>query len=252
MSKLLKKIQIEENGILEDYVFDSTTGVKGYDYYSTDEMVVGKWIDGKPIYRKYFKVNITLQANTWNSSIANDFNGEQPVKVAAINNDAKHSYEGFDCQFYTDNKVYLKLPQPCNITNLFIWYTKTTDQPDSFKEETIELTAEHKTGETFNGKPVYEKIEESTNIQLGKWYSPTGIKTPNVEKVIEVSGYWDSGANGSVEPLAARVDASTYGSSVEYHQGTHGMSGEFAVYLGTSLSSVKTLRLKAKYTKTTD
>lgn len=40
-------------------------GVGGYDVYSTSETVIGKWIDGKPIYRRVFQY--TLSGSSWNT-----------------------------------------------------------------------------------------------------------------------------------------------------------------------------------------
>lgn len=40
-------------------------GVGGYNVYSTSEMVIGKWIDSKVIYRQVFQY--TLSGNSWNT-----------------------------------------------------------------------------------------------------------------------------------------------------------------------------------------
>lgn len=43
---------------------DSGTGSPALEVYSTEEQVIGTWIDGKPIYRKVFEKNLTSNAAT--------------------------------------------------------------------------------------------------------------------------------------------------------------------------------------------
>lgn len=249
MSKSIKKLSLKQGDDIEDFYFDATTGVKGYDLYGTDEIVVGKWIDGKPIYRKYFNVDIALQANTWNSSIVNDFNGEQPVKAAAINDTAKHSYEGFDCQFYTDNKVYLKSPQSCNISDLFIWYTKTTDQPDSFEEENVELTSEHKTGETFNGKPVYETWRTFTVPNSNSAVKVGNVTDLNIDTMLEIYGMMNDKTHFISFPDVLASSGSFFGIMVR----DFGTTGEYNVYVACAQATAtfknQPIHVRFKYTK---
>lgn len=67
---------IQENILLTNYVDNKLT-------YSTDEIVVGKWIDGKPLYRKVFQ-NVSITSS--NSDLV-DISGlgiQTVVKVYGI------------------------------------------------------------------------------------------------------------------------------------------------------------------------
>lgn len=65
-------IQVEEGPNATNYVpyLNLEEAMKENQIYSTDERVIGKWTNGKPIYRKVIVLdnNLTLQANSWNSS----------------------------------------------------------------------------------------------------------------------------------------------------------------------------------------
>lgn len=108
------------------------------DIYSTDEIVVGRWIDGKPIYRKVVSTNTSTTANQWvfiTEIISNNINNF--IKVEGICNINTSSvplpYGEVNSQINivaTDGKVR------CNVTNatylnkpciIIVEYTKTTD-----------------------------------------------------------------------------------------------------------------------------
>lgn len=60
----------EKKGLVVVTDDSSPSGGKG-EVYSTDEIRIGTWIDGKPLYRKcYYKKNLTVSAGRW-SKIAN-------------------------------------------------------------------------------------------------------------------------------------------------------------------------------------
>ena len=60
---------------------------KKKDVYSTDEVQIGTWIDGKPIYRKVINANIPKNTQVYNINISNtDF--EDVVRLDGILNNA--------------------------------------------------------------------------------------------------------------------------------------------------------------------
>lgn len=99
-------------------------------HYSTDEQVIGTWIDGKPIYQKTFtSVNIEItNANTWYdtglsaSGIANFIDGKMMDK---------YNYQFFPvCVAFGSSHTKIVVSCPMGnreIENLTIQYTKTTD-----------------------------------------------------------------------------------------------------------------------------
>lgn len=109
-----------------------------FDNYSTDEQVVGRWIDGKPIYKKTISTNTSTTANQWiyiTEIISNNI--KNFVKIEGICNVNTSfiplPYGESNSQINivaTDSKIR------CNVTNtaylnkpcvIIVQYTKTTD-----------------------------------------------------------------------------------------------------------------------------
>ena len=103
--------------------------------YSTEETVIGKWIDGKPIYRKVF-IDPTESWDANDKIIGNITNFKEPVSIKAIavfdyfpgwveNNEAGYAYikSNGEVHLYSngggDGLFYPK--------KIIIEYTKTTD-----------------------------------------------------------------------------------------------------------------------------
>lgn len=106
--------------------------------YSTDEIVIGKWIDGKPIYRKTFSFNLGSSINAW-STIGTINNIKQPIKMYGMFWNVSttfcipHAYSDEDVTLYCDTSSELFREQHnytyANGLPAFavIEYTKTTD-----------------------------------------------------------------------------------------------------------------------------
>ena len=113
--------------------------------YSTDEQVVGTWIDGKPIYQKTFLNAITLDNSTYNSQIAHgisDIGVILEVKGVVIRPSDGFSWS-IPSAFYASNENYTYIAHAdhnnliLSRTNVSGWngfkvsftiqYTKTTD-----------------------------------------------------------------------------------------------------------------------------
>ena len=113
--------------------------------YSTEEKVVGKWIDGKPIYEKTIIVNGNLTSGSWQALSTGLSNVETVVELKG---GCLRSWSGvttyISLQYYEDSSVngvirfvYGTSPvihyrfQPSNNTfsnlHIVIQYTKTTD-----------------------------------------------------------------------------------------------------------------------------
>lgn len=107
--------------------------------YSTEEIIVGKWIDGKPIYRKvFFDPN-----NSWNKSdniIGNIADFKEPITIKAIACNASlvgwvENNEGGDSRCYAyvkgNGEVHFYRSDVADGTiypkRIIIEYTKTTD-----------------------------------------------------------------------------------------------------------------------------
>lgn len=114
-----------------------TLNVKVADTFSTDEIRVGTWIDGKPVYRKsfYFTQWSALGLDTSLDNIDNMINANVMLKNTAtgrwmkLANNSDGSY-GFYIKktgntykiFVSNNSVYT-----ADAVCAFVEYTKTTD-----------------------------------------------------------------------------------------------------------------------------
>lgn len=119
-----------------------------HDIYSTEEKVVGRWIDGKPVYKTTVKVELPTSSNAGNESIKNyDFDANIDIVVdmtAVYNLDrtsnciAWNNYTSdsqYRCGVYYDKSIkaiVLNNTMPAwNGTDVYVhmMYTKTTDTP---------------------------------------------------------------------------------------------------------------------------
>lgn len=108
--------------------------------YSTEEQVIGQWIDGKPLYRKVYKLptNFVIPANAWattgipstdkeiiiNSMVLRVINGEEidhfsDVNVGQWNGTLQVIRNTIQLNIYNDGYIIVE-------------YTKKTDDPNSF------------------------------------------------------------------------------------------------------------------------
>lgn len=269
MAKLVKKLSLKQGDTSEEFYFDATTGVKGYEYFSTDAVIIGKWTDGRPVYRKVFTAT---SGATKNTSIIFAYNSKDQ-DIAAIDTIVKIS----GCVFRDDTGHIMQIPHASQATydeRISVYYrkgssyglyevhtadyynsrkivvvvdfTKTTDQPDSFKEETIELTAEHKTGETFNGKPVYERvINVKAGTALNTWNTVGDIDATNIDKMLLFDANW-YGGTGWVS--LGKYTTNNLGTAVHISSATNKL---YEIHSEAAYNS-KDVVVVIKYTKTTD
>ena len=156
------------------------------DIYSTDEKIVGQWIDGKPIYQKTIVQSLILPATSGEGA-------ETQINLANLNIDAFVKLEGSilidddfvkDIQYITlthinDKNKGTTINYQKSMKILSIWlsekpltsaaatitvrYTKTTDSAISIGSDTDYSTTEEKVvGTWVNGKPIYQKTIQTT------------------------------------------------------------------------------------------
>lgn len=102
--------------------------------YSTEEQVIGTWIDGKPVYQKTVSITNPVSGDTLLSNVANLISATGQF----IHNDKKYSFPysdeaGYKCYTFTNtansNEFNLDISRFGGITNCIVnmIYTKTTD-----------------------------------------------------------------------------------------------------------------------------
>lgn len=192
----------------ETIVIDSTV-------YSTEEKVVGKWVDNKPLYRKTFIVPfsvasgvVTISRITHNiSSIQNIFVGNESYYLDASGNSYAMNY--CDVVSSSAGKRIRTVPSytyvDISITNgifadgegnayITLYYTKSTDTASNDDLGTINYSNdEQSVGTDEEGNVIYEKVITATPS-----YSPNGgnktvniaINVDNATHVRLVDGFW--------------------------------------------------------------
>lgn len=71
--------------------------------YSTDEIIVGRWIDNKPIYRKIFTINAWPNATQVNMDIPDISNVD---KILTVKGMMQNSVEAFTVPFYYNSSAF--------------------------------------------------------------------------------------------------------------------------------------------------
>lgn len=116
-------------------------GVDVGNKYSTNEIVVGRWIDNKPIYRKVIRVNSLAPSNNYFSVSHGISNFQTLVKLNCIANNSADLF--FDFNNYLEDNTGLEVHTFVDNTNIYVYnsgtisyvsdayfileYTKTTD-----------------------------------------------------------------------------------------------------------------------------
>ena len=105
--------------------------------YSTEEKIVGTWIDGKPMYRKVLSGTITSGTNVVDSTINSSVH--RLVKVEGVTTYSDYTNQ-YSAPWYESSTNYINFSLNVSgfrihagtdfanrIYNLVIYYTKTTD-----------------------------------------------------------------------------------------------------------------------------
>ena len=146
------------------------------DLYSTEERMIGQWIDGKPLYQKTIS-NITLAQGDNNISI--DSNVDTIISV--IGRATKDTIEfipipcaspnaAYTIETWTYDSTSINLATGASragaVATITIRYTKTTDSPISIGSDTDYSTTEKIVGTWIDGKPLYQKTLYFSNITI--------------------------------------------------------------------------------------
>ena len=142
--------------------------------YSTDEKLVGCWIDGKPLYKK--TVDCGSMPNAPTKNVAHGIsNLDKTIDINGFWYDSSHAGGKIPQpteQYASSNWGVRVTTNPTNIvivtsnsgwssynTYVTLYYTKTTDAANSFKlaDENDYSTEEHVVGTWIDGRPIYQK-----------------------------------------------------------------------------------------------
>lgn len=205
------------------------------DLYSTDEKMIGQWIDGKPVYQKTIVGTISSPSMEFTpigasvdkvvfirgiafvngqASLLPFFNDAMNVKVAlTVNTDSVSSDKNSVFCYATSNSPMVGQPYFATIQ-----YTKTTDSPISIGNDTDYSTDEKIIGTWTDGSPVYQRTYNVT--------SPTNpntdtvvISLPSTYSIKNMFGFILQ--DGGCFPINFAYDASGNYAHTYYREGIH-------------------------------
>lgn len=137
-------------------------------WYSTDEKVIGRWTDRKPLYQKviYFNPEITITANSWQNIKSDETDIEHIVNAIILRSDGIFIPPyGSISPFIGTRGIWVYTTQLQNaIQGIILKYTKTTDSAaTTIQEDPNEYsTTEKIIGKWIDGKPLYQICYETT------------------------------------------------------------------------------------------
>lgn len=128
------------------------------DLYSTDEKMIGRWIDGKPLYQKTFTgLNYGSTKNAWSDSGVSLTNCSDLIRVECVrSSDSANIAMSF--RMNGNNIQYYAFEGFPGIDTMTVQYTKTTDSAVGIGSSNDYSTTERIVGTWIDGKPVYQKF----------------------------------------------------------------------------------------------
>lgn len=141
------------------------------DLYSTEERMIGQWIDGKPLYQKVCKksfgtiIDQTLSSIDFTDTLPVDVEYCMPVYAACKTNGGpiliisqSWSNGTYWIRFIDNKSIEANRAIFSNQECMVIFnYTKTTDSSISIGSDTDYSTTEKIVGTWIDGKPLYQK-----------------------------------------------------------------------------------------------
>ncbi len=225
------------------------------DLYDTTEKVVGRWIDGKPIYLKVLVLETNVQQNGWipypnnTIDILIKYGGTAYFRTERHKRPFPWDVEGnyANINSWNSNGLEYSTNSTNNVlmSGSMIWliYTKTNDTQMSISDGNEYSTDEQLVGHWIDGKPVYQKTFTGTTTATTSSDSVAGtIATLGTlvdsNGTIFLEGDW--GVNQHSLP---------YDNVAEYYVDT---SNRLIVHKQNEIANSKEYMITLRYTKTTD
>lgn len=209
------------------------------DLYSTDEKLIGRWIDGKPLYQK----SISGTTGAMNADTSIGFISDSIETVVDIYGLVKRANDRWDTigtplsmsiqsngNLYACPTVAALASRPCVAT---VCYTKTTDSAVEIGSDTDYSTTEKIIGTYINGKPIYQRTLEHAGMYLNasSWTTLFSNQAwaADVDRIIssEVSAIGDGGYPRTVDPMGIRIN----GTKIQYTADAYANGGPIYVTL---------------------
>lgn len=144
--------------------------------YTTNEVRIGTWVDGKPLYRKVFLDDTTFLPQLNGLTVVEDVDCliTQTGIVRQKTVGADSSFQNFGFPFSSESEYVITKKTLDNELKLFVvgnWsiyiltaifeYTKTTDEPENLSLiSQVYSVNETRVGTWIDGKPLYRRVLE--------------------------------------------------------------------------------------------
>jgi len=190
------------------------------DLYSTEEKIIGQWIDGKPLYQKTIDCgNLPSSGEKVVATLDSNINFVLPVCGVIYTSTAdtfrpfpflwnsQAAQIGYNIEKSGSNlvvKVIVNYDRSGEKAYIILKYTKSTDSPISIGDGNDYSTDEQVVGTWIDGKPLYQKTIVSNSywdISANSWAS-TGVSMSNIGMVINAIGIRDK----RTLPIGARMN----------------------------------------------
>ena len=233
------------------------------DIYSTDEKMIGQWIDGKPLYQKSFEFpsTVTITKGSWRDSGVAIQNAEQVLNAFIISNQYHLCAPIQACVSTTlipsgNIGLYSGKDDDMLMDSLTVQYTKTTDTAISIGSETEYSTDEKVIGTWIDGKPLYQRTVHLTNVSLppANQYTDIDVLTDTTCKLKSYTGIlMDNNYDTSCLPVNSmdRAHGTIYWTGeVVQRNGTGKITIKFVNY-SSSIMTWSDAYITLQYTKST-
>ena len=169
------------------------------DLYSTDEQLIGRWIDGKPLYQKVINCGATpSRVCTFPHGISNL---ETVVLLRGIGRiNERWDFLPYPTPDSITYQVRLDILKSSNIrfsygsgadlyqeVYVIIQYTKSTDSSMSVSDGNEYSTDEQVVGKWIDGRPIYQKTVQGMTPSSSGTRVDVGL--PTLSQIIDVEGY---------------------------------------------------------------
>lgn len=233
------------------------------DLYSTDEKMIGQWIDGKPLYQKCIEfTSISVSGNTWASvsNVLSGLNVDVVTNIILRQDNHKSFYPATDGSD-GNNLTFMHFRNAAvDFDGATIQYTKTTDTAISIGSDTDYSTEEKIVGTWIDSKPIWQKtIAFDTNTytdQQGRRLFSLG-SISNVDMVISVNGTFSTNNGASYicgAPLNAPSNQTYVNTNYTVYGGLVTATHQLNLNLHSQVQEGKTQAkgyVTVQYTKTT-
>jgi len=184
------------------------------DIYSTEERMIGQYIDGKPLYQKVIEGTLDSASGATTTISVSSLNVDKCVFCDGMITKGTTTlftpylndtlYYVCVCYFDDSNhavKIVSKNMESCPY-KIILKYTKTTDTAISIGEATEYSTDEKVVGTWIDGRPIYQRTyEQEIALAPDTWVASSLVAT-NVDKVINGIGY---NAGSSIDCLLGGI-----------------------------------------------